>query len=101
MQSGLTVEGAVEDIIQRDVGELRKNGFGDDTEDAKGLPWTREQVWHVLRLLAKKAEVPYYDVLVEFPFKGDETALRGMEHAELISIGTTDGESLADVEFAC
>jgi hypothetical protein len=28
---------------------------------------------------------------MDFPFKGDENALRGMESAELISIGTHDG----------
>lgn len=90
----------MEDIIQRAVSELRKNGFGDDADDAQGLPWTHDQAWHVLRLLAKKAEAPYYDVLVEFPFKGDETALRAMEHAELISIGTVDGK-LMFLFFLC
>lgn len=28
---------------------------------------------------------------MDFPFKGDETALRSMEHAELISVVTQDG----------
>ena len=28
---------------------------------------------------------------MDFPFKGDETPLRHMEHAELITIGTLDG----------
>jgi hypothetical protein len=36
-------------------------------------------------------QIPYYDLLIEFPFKGDETPLRNMEHAELISIGTYNG----------
>jgi RNA12 protein len=36
--------------------------------------------------------LPYYDVLVDFPFKGNEAALRGLEHAEFISITTQDGE---------
>ncbi|CCO28883.1 Mitochondrial escape protein 2 [Rhizoctonia solani AG-1 IB] len=70
---------------------MRKNAFGDDLEDAKALPWTREQAWSVLRALASKDEIPYADVLLEFPFKGDELALRNMETAELISIGTVDG----------
>lgn len=38
-----------------------------------------------------ESQVPYHDVLLEFPFKGDETPLRSMEHAELISIGTHEG----------
>ena len=28
---------------------------------------------------------------MDFPFKGDETPLRHMEHAELITIGTLNG----------
>jgi hypothetical protein len=87
----MKVSEAVEDIINRGVAELRKNAFGDDTEDAKGLPWTREQAWRVLKALAKTPEVGYYNILLDFPFKGDESALRSMEHAELIAIGTKDG----------
>ena len=87
----MSVEEAVEDIIARSVVELRKNAFGDDGDDAKGLAWTREQAWKVIKMLSQLQEVPYYDVLVEFPFKGDEGALRNMEHAELITIGTKDG----------
>ena len=30
-------------------------------------------------------------MLIDYPFKGDETALRNMEHAELISIGINHG----------
>ncbi|KAJ8462169.1 hypothetical protein ONZ45_g18034 [Pleurotus djamor] len=91
MRNGQGVEEAVEDIIVRGVSELRKNAFGDDADDAKGLAWTREQAWAVLKILSKKTEASYHEVLIEFPFKGDESALRGMEHAELISIGTTNG----------
>ncbi|KAF9475682.1 hypothetical protein BDN70DRAFT_883451 [Pholiota conissans] len=91
VRNGMRVDEAVEDIINRGVAELRKNAFGDDNEDAKGLPWTRYQVWKVLKMLAKSSEVGYYDMLVDFPFKGDESALRNMEHAELISISTKDG----------
>ncbi|TFK42802.1 RNA12 protein-domain-containing protein [Crucibulum laeve] len=91
VQSGQTVQEAVEDIIHRSVGELRKNAFGDDVDDAKNLPWTREQAWKVLRLLSEKIEAPYYDVLLDFPFKGDEAPLRHMEHAELITIGMHNG----------
>lgn len=36
-------------------------------------------------------QIAYHDVLYEFPFKGDESALRSMEHAELIAIGTQNG----------
>ena len=90
--SGESVEEAIEEIITRGVNELRKNGFGDDIEDAKSLPWTREQAWTIVKSLSKEDEIPYHDVLLDFPFKGDENALRNMEHAELISIGTVQGE---------
>ena len=85
------MEEAVEDIIARGVVELRKNAFGDDVDDVKGLAWTQEQAWKVVKILSQSQEVPYYDLLVGFPFKGDEGALRNMEHAELIAIGTKDG----------
>lgn len=87
----MKVGDAVEDIINRGVAELRKNAFGEDNEDAKSLPWSRYQAWKVLKALAKMPETGYYDMLVDFPFKGDESALRSMEHAELISISTKDG----------
>ncbi|THH22364.1 hypothetical protein EUX98_g8222 [Antrodiella citrinella] len=91
VRSGQKVEDAVEDIVYRGVSELRKNAFGDDAEDAKNLPWTRDQAWILMKLLANKSEVPYHDVLMDYPFKGDESPLRSMEHAELISIVTHNG----------
>lgn len=57
VRAGQSVVDAVEDIIQRGVAELRKNAFGDDSEDAKSLSWTRQQAWTVLKLLAQKDEV--------------------------------------------
>lgn len=53
----MDVKHAVEDIIHRGVGELRKLAFGDDSEDAKNLPWSREQAWFLLKRLAAKGEV--------------------------------------------
>ncbi|KII88921.1 hypothetical protein PLICRDRAFT_590111 [Plicaturopsis crispa FD-325 SS-3] len=91
VRGGQQIEEAVEDIINRGVSELRKNAFGDDPEDAKSLPWAREQAWAILRQLASQAELPYHDVLFDFPFKGDEVPLKAMEQAELISIGTQNG----------
>ncbi|KAI5900140.1 uncharacterized protein SCHCODRAFT_02607113 [Schizophyllum commune H4-8] len=95
VRNGQTVEDAVEDIVSRGVAELRKNAFGDDADDAKNLPWSREQAWHVLKQLAKQEEIPYQDLLLNFPFKGDENALRAMEQAELITVGTNNGRPSA------
>jgi len=91
VRNGQTIDEAVEDIISRGVSELRKAAFGEDVDDAKGLSWSREQAWAVLKRLAKVDEIAYHDVLYDFPFKGDESALRSMEHAELIAIGTNNG----------
>jgi hypothetical protein len=57
VRNGQGVQEAVEDIIHRDVGELRKNAFGDDSEDAKNLPWSREQAWTLVKKLSKVDEV--------------------------------------------
>lgn len=57
VRNGQTIQGAVEDIITRAVGELRKGAFGDDTDDTKGRSWTREQAWKVVKALSSKPEV--------------------------------------------
>ncbi|KAK0228223.1 RNA12 protein-domain-containing protein [Armillaria fumosa] len=88
VRNGQQIEEAVEDIINRGVGEIQKSAFGDDEDDAKLLPWTREQAWIVVKKLANQPEISYSEILLDFPFKGDEAPLRNMEHAELISIGT-------------
>ena len=61
VRNGQSVKDAVEDIIYRGVAELRKSAFGDDSEDAKNLPWTREQAWTVLKLLSQQAEVGIFE----------------------------------------
>ena len=38
-----------------------------------------------------RLQIPYHDTLINFPFKGEEMALRSMEHAELITITTHNG----------
>ena len=57
VKTGSSIPDAVDDIILRNVVELRKLAFGDDTEDAKGLPWNRAQAWKVVSELAKNGEV--------------------------------------------
>ncbi|KAK2467090.1 hypothetical protein APHAL10511_001348 [Amanita phalloides] len=91
VRTGQRVEDAVEEIIERGVNELRKKAFGEDEEESKRLPWTREQAWVIVKSLSERSEIPYYDVLYNVPFSGEEASLREMEHAEIISIGTLDG----------
>lgn len=64
VRSGQAIEDAVEDIISRSIGELRKNAFGEDIEDAKSLSWSREQAWTVLKQLAQKTEVNLRNYIV-------------------------------------
>jgi hypothetical protein len=66
VRNGSSIEDAVEDIVARGVGELRKNAFGDDAEDAKELSWTRTQAWGLMKRLAKEGEV--WDSLTAFIF---------------------------------
>jgi hypothetical protein len=57
-------------------------------------------LWVVLRiLLMLSSQLPYHQVLLDFPFKGDEVPLRNMEHAELITIGTVNGAASGFVIF--
>ncbi|KZO99417.1 exonuclease [Calocera viscosa TUFC12733] len=91
VRNGLTIAEAVEDIISRNVAEVRKNAFGDDAEDASNLPWTTEQAWGIFKRLAEEEEIPYADVLLDYPFKGNETALRELEHDEFINITQLNG----------
>jgi hypothetical protein len=57
VRNGQSVTNAVDEIIHRGTSEMRKNAFGDDLEDAKSLPWTREQAWSVIKALAANDEV--------------------------------------------
>src|SRR5258707_1011386 len=78
MRAGQKPLEAVEDIIRQGVSELRKRAFGEDMDDVRSLSWTREQAWAVLRALASRDTVPYYETLMNAPFKGDETPLRSL-----------------------
>lgn len=91
MRAGQKPLEAVEDIIRQGVSELRKRAFGEDMDDVRSLSWTREQAWVVLRALASRDTVPYYETLMNVPFKGDETPLRSLERAELITVEAQDG----------
>ena len=91
VRTGSKIADAVEDIVSRNVVELRKLAFGDDAEDAKGLPWSRQQAWKVVSELAKHDELSYATLLQDFPFKGSEQSLKALEEHELVSISYTEG----------
>jgi RNA12 protein len=57
IRGGQQVGEAVEDIINKCVGELRKNAFGVDIEDSNHLQWSREQAWAIIKQLSSRGEV--------------------------------------------
>lgn len=91
VRSGQTIPQAVDDIVLRNVVELRKAAFGDDAEDAKHLPWTRAQAWKIVSELAKKPEASYAKLLQDFPFKGSEPSLKALEAHDLVFVQSVDG----------
>ena len=108
VRTGSTIKDAVDDIVLRNVVELRKAAFGDDEQDAKSLSWSRVQAWKIVSELAKHGEVSrlrfqflsdltiqlsYAKLLQNFPFKGNEQALKAMEEHELISVSYVDGRA--------
>jgi hypothetical protein len=99
VRTGAPVKEAVDDIVLRNVVELRKAAFGDDAEDAKTLAWTRSQAWKVVTELAKSGKVSLVlrlgtaKTLQDFPFKGAEQSLKAMEEHELITVSYLDGRA--------
>ncbi|KAK9895624.1 hypothetical protein P389DRAFT_152177 [Cystobasidium minutum MCA 4210] len=90
MRGGASVDEAVDDIISRSATEIVKNCFLEDSEEAKALPWTREQVWYLVKALSKQKELSYAELLAG-PFKDQAKALRALEQAEIISIIHREG----------
>ncbi|GJJ12482.1 hypothetical protein Clacol_006724 [Clathrus columnatus] len=88
----VTISEVMEDIERRGVTEVRKNVFAGESEEGTNLAWTKQQAWSIVKALAQKDHVNYYDVLMNFPFKGNEEALRALEQIELISIITSNGK---------
>lgn len=48
---------AFEDIITRNLIEIRKYGFGDSSSENHQLEWTPIQFWAIVKLLAEKPSV--------------------------------------------
>jgi hypothetical protein len=83
---------AVDRIIDQSASEILKIFIlGTDTVTPQ---WTREQAWHLIKLLAhaKDGSLLYNKVLLSDLFKNDgEATLRALEQAELISVGSVKG----------
>ena len=57
IRAGSSIQGAFQDILFRNLSEIRKNGFGDDMVDAKSLGWSIPALWTLIEKLADKGEV--------------------------------------------
>ncbi|RIB02871.1 RNA12 protein [Gigaspora rosea] len=86
IRSGQTPQDALNDLITKANIEIRKIGFGDDTDDAKTIPWKGIQFWKVMKELVQNDHVSYDAIKFSPFFNGDDTAIRAMEEAELITI---------------
>ncbi|CAG8495515.1 4013_t:CDS:2 [Acaulospora colombiana] len=84
LQTGLSPKEALDQLVDKATIEIRKLGYGDDTEDSTKMQWTGIQFWSIMKELAQKEYVIIY-------FFGDDTPIRAMEEAELISITQYDG----------
>lgn len=54
---------AFEDIVSRNLIEIRKYGFGDSYETDSKLGWTPTQFWAIVKLLTNKMSVQYNPTL--------------------------------------
>lgn len=90
VRTGSPVKEAVEDIVLRNVVELRKAAFGDDAEDAKTLPWSRAQAWKVVSELAKSGKVSSSCTSCPFYFLGDGVVSVSWTVSYLANADSTD-----------
>ncbi|GJN94730.1 hypothetical protein Rhopal_007821-T1 [Rhodotorula paludigena] len=90
IRAGQTVDEAVDDIIQRNASEIRKNFFGDDEEESKAFKWSRGQAWSLINGLSEKGELPYAEILLT-TFGGDDAPLRALESASLVTVHHVNG----------
>ncbi|KAJ1561998.1 mitochondrial escape protein 2 [Nowakowskiella sp. JEL0078] len=79
VKAGACATDAYNEIILRSISEIRKVGFGDDSEEAGKISWRPEQCWKIIQLLSKYDEVSLDEVKSHPLFGGDESSLQQME----------------------
>ncbi|KAI9283364.1 RNA12 protein-domain-containing protein [Sporodiniella umbellata] len=92
MKMHMDAQSAFEDIVTRNLIEIRKYGFGDSSVDDNKIKWTPIQFWTVVKLLAEKKSINYDQLKWNDMFKGDDSSLKAMERAELITVTQKDGK---------
>lgn len=81
--SGDTNE-ALEFVVAGAMSQLLNGALG--LGNSNTLPWSRAQVWYVLKTLYRHPETRYDDLLFSPLFEGDEAPLRAMQRAEIITV---------------
>jgi hypothetical protein len=74
---------ALKDIIGQSASEILKLYF---LGGSSAIKWTQEQAWTLVKILSTKPQVSYNSILLDPIFSQDETPLRELAQAELISI---------------
>ncbi|GBC02865.1 hypothetical protein RclHR1_04870008 [Rhizophagus clarus] len=86
IRSGQNPNDALQDLVAKAIIDVRKLAFGDDSEDAKTISWSGVQFWNIMKRLSNEESLSYDAVKFSPIFNGDDTPIRAMEQAELISI---------------
>ncbi|KAK4512205.1 uncharacterized protein ATC70_013448 [Mucor velutinosus] len=93
MKMKMDAQTAFEDIVTRNLIEIRKYGFGDSSDESNKLEWSSTQFWTIVKLLTNKMSINYDELKWGPAFLGDDAPLRAMERAELIMIVQKEGRA--------
>ncbi|EPB90204.1 hypothetical protein HMPREF1544_02888 [Mucor circinelloides 1006PhL] len=93
MKMKMDAQTAFEDIVTRNLIEIRKYGFGDSSDESNKLEWSSTQFWTIVKLLTNKMSINYDELKWGPVFLGDDAPLKAMERAELIIIVQKEGRA--------
>ncbi|OAD00271.1 hypothetical protein MUCCIDRAFT_44126, partial [Mucor lusitanicus CBS 277.49] len=93
MKMKMDAQTAFEDIVTRNLIEIRKYGFGDSSDETNKLEWSSTQFWTIVKLLTNKMSINYDELKWGPAFLGDDAPLKAMERAELIIIVQKEGRA--------
>ncbi|GAA5796012.1 RNA12 protein-domain-containing protein [Helicostylum pulchrum] len=91
MKMKMDAQTAFEDIVTRNLIEIRKYGFGDSWDEDKKMEWSSIQFWTIVKLLTNNMCINYDELKWSPAFLGAEAPLKAMERAELITIIQKEG----------
>jgi len=78
------------EMIEKSKENIRRTGFGDNLLGVNPrVPWPKNLMWNVMCELKKRPTVPYDEMLLNI-FLGNETYLRAMIQAKLLTVNIND-----------